>query len=181
MKLDAMFFSADEKPIVLWGDGSHGTGKNNNSVQQDDGDNESGTISDESQINKNSLNYLNYDTIILCNPNAMQYQNMINYPHAYYLKFFLNKQINCFVWNYRGYGRTGGSLTTSLIEQDAEQILNFLKLRIGVKGKIGIYGRSLGCCAVSCLQDKVDLAIADRGFGDLWTLADKKFNFSLAE
>jgi len=27
-------------------------------------------------------------TFVLCNPNAMVYQNMINYPHAYYLRFF---------------------------------------------------------------------------------------------
>ena len=81
----------------------------------------------------------------------MTYQNMINYPHAYYLKFFLNKQINCLVWNYRGYGRTAGEMTPSCIKQDAEQVLAFLRLRIGVRGKIGVYGRSLGCVAVSHL------------------------------
>jgi alpha/beta superfamily hydrolase len=52
--------------------------------------------------------YRSLDTFILCNPNAMAYQHMINYPHAYYLKYFLNKQINVVVWNYRGYGRTKG-------------------------------------------------------------------------
>lgn len=105
---------------------------------------------------------------------------MINYPHAYYLKYFLNKQINCLVWNYRGYGRTKGSLDPEDFKGDAEQVLAFLKLKIGVKGKIGVYGRSLGCVAVSHLQDKVDLAIADRGFCDLWTLADKKFKSKIA-
>ena len=53
---------------------------------------------------------------------------MINYPHAYYLKFFLNKQINCFVWNYRGYGRTQGTPDPRLFQYDAEQVLNFLKM-----------------------------------------------------
>jgi len=53
--------------------------------------------------------------------------------------------------------------------------LNFLKLRIGVRGKIGIYGRSLGCIAATHLQNHVDMVIADRGFSDLWTLAEKKF------
>lgn len=28
-------------------------------------------------------------TFILCNPNAMFYQHMINYPHAFYLRYFL--------------------------------------------------------------------------------------------
>lgn len=39
----------------------------------------------------NPRSYLEKDTIMICNPNAMSYQHMINYPHAYYLKFFLNK------------------------------------------------------------------------------------------
>lgn len=82
VKIDAMFFTASEEPLVF----------------------------DASKLDKNNqeAKYLDYDTIILCNPNAMSYQHMINYPHAYYLKWFLNKQINCLVWNYRGYGRTRG-------------------------------------------------------------------------
>ena len=62
VKIDAMFFSATEETMVLQGEKDH-----------------------ESQ------KYLEHDTMILCNPNAMAYQNMINYPHAYYLKFFRNK------------------------------------------------------------------------------------------
>ena len=30
--------------------------------------------------------YLSHNTFIICNPNAMLYQNTINFPHAYYLK-----------------------------------------------------------------------------------------------
>ena len=63
---------------------------------------------------------MDYDTFVLCNPNAMSYQHMINYPHAYYLKYFLNKQINVFVWNYRGYGRTKGEPDPKLFKYDGE-------------------------------------------------------------
>jgi hypothetical protein len=80
-----MFFTASEEPVIL------------NYKELMDPENEE------------SLSYLNHDTFILCNPNAMSYQNMINYPHAYYLKYFLGKQINCLIWNYRGYGRTKGT------------------------------------------------------------------------
>ena len=77
---------------------------------------------------------------------------MINYPQAYYLKYFINKKINVFVWNYRGYGRTkkGRSCynpTPENLKTDIEQILFYLKYRIGVTGKIGVYGRSIGCTA----------------------------------
>ena len=33
--------------------------------------------------------YKDRHTFILCNPNAMFYQHMINFPHAFYLRFFL--------------------------------------------------------------------------------------------
>jgi len=69
---------------------------------------------------------------------------MINYPHAYYLKYFLNKHINCLVWNYSGYGRTQGEPDPREFSREAEQVLNYVKLVVGVEGKIGVYGRSLG-------------------------------------
>ena len=78
VKIDAMFFSATEEPCKLVG--SKGSG-------EDDHDPETTA----NQGRKKDSKYLDYDTFILCNPNAMSYQHMINYPHAYYLKFFLNK------------------------------------------------------------------------------------------
>jgi hypothetical protein len=92
VKIDAMFFTANEQPLVL-----------DSSLHTDD-----------------NTQYLSHDTFILCNPNAMSYQHMINYPHAFYLKYFLGKQINCLVWNYRGYGRTKGKPDPRDFEKDAE-------------------------------------------------------------
>lgn len=126
VKVDAMFFTANETNCTLL----------NPSQKEEDTD-----------------SFRDYDTFILCNPNAMSYQHMINYPHAYYLKYFLHKSINVLVWNYRGYGRTKGLAEPHNLKYDAEQVLNFLKLRIGVRGKIGIYGRSLGNIATCHLQD----------------------------
>ena len=106
---------------------------------------------------------------------------MINYPHAYYLKYFLNKQINVVVWNYRGYRRTKGDPSSEACEQDGEQIVHFVKKKLGMRGKIGVYGRSVGCTAACFLQDRVDMIIADRGFCDLYTLAEKKFYGDMAK
>ena len=74
VKIDAMFFSATEETCALTG-----------SQRKKGGDIENGAKG------ARDPKYLDYDTFILCNPNAMSYQHMINYPHAYYLKFFLNK------------------------------------------------------------------------------------------
>jgi hypothetical protein len=46
---------------------------------------QSGCKPDDADPNKL---YKDRHTFILCNPNAMFYQHMINYPHAYYLRFF---------------------------------------------------------------------------------------------
>ena len=59
------------------------------------------TTGDVSQI---SAKYLSKSTILMCNPNAMIYQQMITQANAYWLDFFLKRDCNVFIWNYRGYG-----------------------------------------------------------------------------
>jgi hypothetical protein len=83
----------------------------------------------------------------------MFYQFMVNQPHAYYLRYFLNKNINVMVWNYRGYGLSKGNPDPVNIREDAETIIHYLRNIIGVKGKMGVYGRSLGGVATSHLVD----------------------------
>ena len=119
--------------------------------------------------------YISKPTFILCNPNAMFYQYMVNQPHAYYLRFFLNKNINVLVWNYRGYGLSTGTPTPSNIRQDGDQLLRYLRQTLGLTGKIGVYGRSLGGVVVSHLVDKVDFIFADRTFSNFDVLANRKF------
>ena len=69
---------------------------------------------------------------------------MVHLSHTYYLKFFLDKGISVFTWNYRGYGRSRGKPTPDTLKQDIQAIYNFVKNELGVEGKIGVYGRSLG-------------------------------------
>jgi hypothetical protein len=134
VKIDAMFFTSTEEPVVLLGDEHLLNGKANpsgqneadfhqldNSSQPSVGKENSNNSKDQpSALFKHERRYLDMDTFILCNPNAMSYQQMINYPHAYYLKYFLNKQMNVLVWNYRGYGRTKGSPNPDNLCRDAE-------------------------------------------------------------
>lgn len=46
---------------------------------------------------------------------------------------------------------------------------------MNLKGKIGVYGRSLGGVVTTHLADKVDMIYADRTFANFETLADRKF------
>lgn len=186
VKIDAMFFPATEEKVTLIGNENKIDRKQR--LDRDDFhplevQRNPSPIQAEmvTSMIKNERRYLELDTFIICNPNAMNYQQTINYPHAYYLKYFLNKQINVLLWNYRGYGRTKGKPTPENICQDIDQVFHFLKSRVGVKGKIGVYGRSLGCIAAIHIKEHADMVIADRGFCDLWTLAREKFYGRFAE
>jgi hypothetical protein len=57
----------------------------------------------DSDFNKK---YLSKSTIIMCNPNALIYQWMVTSANAYWLDFFLRRDCNVLIWNYRGYGES---------------------------------------------------------------------------
>ena len=46
---------------------------------------------------------------------------------------------------------------------------------MGIRGKIGVYGRSLGGIATAHLAEYVDMVIIDRSFGNLYDVAYHKF------
>ena len=57
----------------------------------------------------------------MCNPNALVYQQMITSPNAYWLHFFLRREINVVCWNYRGYGESLKSWYNWLAPNDSKQ------------------------------------------------------------
>lgn len=119
----------------------------------------------------------NRPTVILCNPNALCYEQMVNYPHNFWLKYFMNKGSNVVVWNYRGYGANKGTPNPYNIKRDGEAVLNFITKTLKVKGKVGVYGRSLGgivACHLGRYAKGIDLLIADRTFANLETVTKRK-------
>lgn len=65
-----------------------------------------------------SLKYVNKSTVIMCNPNALVYQWMITSANAYWLDFFLRRDCNVLIWNYRGYGETQQSIFSPNLTPD---------------------------------------------------------------
>jgi hypothetical protein len=53
--------------------------------------------------------------------------------------------------------------------------LSYLRNKIGVRGKVGVYGRSLGGIATTHLTKYVDMIFVDRSFGNLYEVAKTKF------
>jgi hypothetical protein len=61
---------------------------------------------DLEQLSSSTKKYINKSTIIMCNPNALIYQWMVTSANAYWLDFFLRRDSNVIIWNYRGYGES---------------------------------------------------------------------------
>ena len=83
-------------------------------------------------------------------------------------------------WNYRDYGKsTAGGLFKAInpynTKMDSEAVLDFVVNKLKVRGKIGVYGRSLGGIASCHLANKfphiVKALIVDRTFSELDQLA----------
>ena len=78
-------------------------------------------------------------------------------------------------WNYRGYGRSTGMSSPDILKKDIVSVFNHLKNKMGLVGKIGIYGRSLGGIPTSFLANKVEMAIVDRSFSNFKDMAQHKY------
>mmetsp|Transcript_18098 Transcript_18098/g.30899 ORF Transcript_18098/g.30899 Transcript_18098/m.30899 type:complete len:412 (+) Transcript_18098:1124-2359(+) len=127
--------------------------------------------------------YLNKSTIIMCNPNALIYQGMVTSASAYWLDFFLRRDANVFVWNYRGYGESQQSMFSPNYDPnqqkvDAERVLQFLINMLNVRGQVGVYGRSIGGIAASYLVQKfpkiVKVFIGDRTMGNFDSIVSNR-------
>ena len=111
----------------------------------------------------------------MCNPNALFYQQMVNAPNAYWLNFFLKRDINVMCWNYRGYGESTkglfGTITPAHSKRDSECVLAFVVNTLQIQGKIGVYGRSIGgitaCHLAQKYSDLVEVLICDRTLTEL--------------
>lgn len=105
---------------------------------------------------------------------------MVHASHSFYLQLFLERGINVFTWNYRGYGRSTGKPSPDCFASDIESVYEYLTKTLGVRGKIGVYGRSLGGIPSSILAPKVDMTIVDRTFCTLADMAKWKYHGKLA-
>lgn len=126
--------------------------------------------------------YLNLSTIVMCNPNALVYQWMITSANAYWLDFFLRRDCNVLIWNYRGYGQSEQSMFSpnlTPVQQmlDAERVMQFLINNLKVRGSIGVYGRSIGGIAATHLcakfPDIVEVFVGDRTMGKFQNIVEK--------
>ena len=106
---------------------------------------------------------------------------MVHLSHTFYIKMFLEKGINVFTWNYRAYGRSKGKPSPENLKKDVQEVLKYLREHLKLRGKIGIYGRSLGGIPSSFLSSQVQMAIIDRSFCNLSAMATWKYRGAFAD
>ena len=119
----------------------------------------------------------------MCNPNGLYYQQMVNSLNAYWLQFFLKRECNVLCWNYRGYGESTQSCTDFAdpmkAKMDAERVFAGMIQKLQLKGKIGVYGRSIGgitaCHLAGKFKDIVELLVIDRSLSELSEVMVSKF------
>ena len=111
---------------------------------------------------------------------------MVIAPNAYWLNFFLKRDINVICWNYRGYGESTigffDYLSPSKAKLDAERVMAESIEKLKLQGKMGIYGRSIGGIAATHLaskyKDLVELLLIDRSLNELQGVAESKLRGS---
>jgi len=108
---------------------------------------------------------------------------MVAGANAYWLNFFLKRDINVIIWNYRGYGESEIGpctfYTPSMAKRDAERVLAYSVNYLGLQGKIGVYGRSIGGITATHLagmySELVEVLIIDRSMRELQSVAENLF------
>jgi pimeloyl-ACP methyl ester carboxylesterase len=111
---------------------------------------------------------------------------MITSPNAYWLHFFLRREINVVCWNYRGYGESEASMCNWLgpyeSKRDVERVFAYCVNNLRLKGKLGVYGRSIGGIAACHLAAKYDewisCMVIDRSLTELRDVAIQKLGHS---
>lgn len=117
-------------------------------------------------------------TVMFCNPNGVFYETFAY--DGYWLEFYMENGFNIFLWNYRGYGRSTGSISPNNLFSDADELVKFLKDVRGV-GKLLVHGISLGGGVASHLSNNplVDCVFADRTFSSLDSVIRDDFGKTL--
>jgi pimeloyl-ACP methyl ester carboxylesterase len=96
----------------------------------------------------------------------------------------LRHGINVFIFDYRGYGKSGGTLSESGFYQDAEAAWETLVREGPVPpARVVLFGRSLGCAMAADLATKVPAAglILESGFPHLGAMAKVHYPFVFSE
>lgn len=64
------------------------------------------------------------------------------------VSFYTSVGCDVFLFNYRGYGRSGGSASPNTINKDVREVVEYLKEQVGVT-RLAVHGESIGGVAAA--------------------------------
>ncbi|OMJ87230.1 hypothetical protein SteCoe_11072 [Stentor coeruleus] len=104
--------------------------------------------------------------VFFCNPNAGYYE--FTYFQSEWLEFYISRNIDIILWNYRGFGKSTGKPNIKSLIEDGKLIIKHIRENY-IINKLGIHGESLGGCIAIHIAEAcdVDFLFADRTFGCL--------------
>ncbi|MBL7081131.1 MAG: alpha/beta hydrolase [Candidatus Omnitrophica bacterium] len=114
-------------------------------------------------------------TLLFCHGNAGNISHRIEI-----IKIFNKLNLNVFIFDYRGYGRSQGSPTEAGLYRDAQAAYKYLLTRKDInKDTIVIYGKSIGANVAVDLVSKVKAAalISESGFSSAYDMGKKLFPY----
>lgn len=79
--------------------------------------------------------------MIICGPNAAPYE-IFAYSDKW-IEYYLDYGMSVFLWNYRGFGESKGTISFDKMRTDAECVADFLR-KFYKFTKIGVHGISIG-------------------------------------
>ena len=100
---------------------------------------------------------------------------MVHGTNSYWMTLFQQQGVKVVCWNYRNYGESQGKPDPIITQKDSEEVFKFAQKL--TKGKIGVFGRSLGGSMATHVASKfkVDLLFVDRSFGNLNRIVKDSF------
>lgn len=114
-------------------------------------------------------------TLLFCHGNAGNISHRIEI-----IKIFNKLNLNIFIFDYRGYGKSQGSPTEAGLYRDAQAAYKYLLSRKNVnKETVVIYGKSIGANVAIDLASKVKAAvlISESGFSSAYDMGKKLFPY----
>ena len=114
-------------------------------------------------------------TLLFCHGNAGNISHRIEI-----IKVFNKLDLNVFIFDYRGYGRSQGNPTEDGLYRDALAAYKYLLSRKNIdKDSIVIYGKSIGAnvCIDLASKVKAGVLISESGFSSAYDMARKLFPY----
>ena len=111
-----------------------------------------------------------YATVVYCTTNGGYYEF-----ESEWVEFYLERGLDVFVWNYRGYSLSEGRPSIEALKEDAGHVFRYVRQELRVHGPIAVHGESLGAVAAVNLatkqQESIAFIVADRAFSSMDSIA----------